>query len=282
MVSLLDVVEIKESYHGFGGRLSPIFLDWSLGEYWLPRLFSGLLVISRGLEEMYRERCRGRLIVVPAIECWDLGCLASAAQKDKGSRVVFVYVGSLTPRDAPEHLREILRELDSRGHEFELRLIGDYMGTDNGRRFVREVSRDPRLVNRIVSLGWVSDQELKHQLLAADALLLTRRRSRKEECAFPTRLAEYLTTGRPVCVASVGDIPLYLENGLHAIVFSPDDPHRAADAISELITKRDLGAEMGLNGFRRGAECFNREVHARRVLDFAERIHRPPQPSGVL
>jgi glycosyltransferase involved in cell wall biosynthesis len=87
--------------------------------------------------------------------------------------------------------------------------------------------------------------------------------------SFPTRLVEYLRTGRPVFVSDVGDISRYLRNGTEAVLLDPRDPRRVASAIARVALRADRGAEIGRRGREAGARHFDRRRHAARLLEFA-------------
>ena len=55
-------------------------------------------------------------------------------------------------------------------------------------------------------------------LCNAKLLALARPDSIQAQGGFPTKLGEYLATGRPVVVTKVGEIPDYLEDGVNAFL----------------------------------------------------------------
>ena len=46
--------------------------------------------------------------------------------------------------------------------------------------------------------------------------------SRQARGGFPTKLGEYLATGKPVCVTKVGEITVYLEDNVSAFLAEPE------------------------------------------------------------
>lgn len=269
VTSILDVVEVSEQMGG--SRMSAIYWDSRRGTRTTPRLFDGLTVITAGLDTLYRNQgCADRLIV-PAIDEWP----PAPAPLPTGNAVFrLTYVGALQPRDAPELLIEALRILCRRRVPIEVEVIGHYEGTAAGTRLARACSEDLDL-SRIVRLrGSLSDAALAAHLAGSDGLVLTRRAARTEELAFPTRLVEYLRTARPVFVADVGDVSLYLRDGIDAVLLDPRDPRRVADAIGAVVKQPDRGLEIGKRGREAGRRSFDRRRHAARLLDFAGSLRR--------
>ena len=123
--------------------------------------------------------------------------------------------------------------------------------------------------------GKLGDAELAALLGSADALLLPRRDAPAEVAAFPTRLAECLRTARPVLACAVGDIPYHLRDGEDAVLLDPADAAGAAAKVEALAASPDRGRALGVRGYLRGRERFDRAVHARALLGLADRVRRP-------
>ena len=59
-------------------------------------------------------------------------------------------------------------------------------------------------------------EELFERLRTARVLALPRPAGSFSQAGLPTKVAEYLASGRPVVVTAVGDLPLYLRDGVDA------------------------------------------------------------------
>lgn len=271
VVTLLDVVESRSQFHGFGGKLNPIYWDWYLGEAQLPTLFDGIIAIARGLEPVYRKHGATNFLLVPGIEDWhDLPMTHKSPGFEDGFELV--YLSALLPRDAPGLLFNAMRILGEQGHDIRLTVLGKFREVAEGRDWAARVEADPVLRRNVQFVGRVDDDELKQRLAQAAGLVLTRRNAQTEICSFPTRLVEYLRYGRPVFVSAVGDIPCYLRDNVDAILLNTDDAAHVAKRIAEVAARPDKGASIGRQGQLRGANCFDREKHAQRILEFAEKL----------
>jgi glycosyltransferase involved in cell wall biosynthesis len=260
---VLDVVEASE--HLRRRRASPIYWDFVAGARATPRLFDGVSAITTGLEALYRSRGCAHTLVVPSIERWTSQAAAPAAGEGPFR---LTYVGALQERDAPDLLLDAMKALHRRGAGVSLDLVGHYDGTARGAAARARCAADPDLA-AVRFLGSLGEAALPAQLAASDGLVLTRRASRAEELAFPTRLVEYLRHGRPVFVSDVGDVARYLVDGRDAVLLDARDPERAAAAVAAIAARADRGASIGLAGREAGARAFDRRVHAARLLEFA-------------
>ncbi|MFW6116158.1 MAG: glycosyltransferase [bacterium] len=271
--ALLDVVELHSQFNGFGGRASPIYWDWYLGQRILPHWFDGLLIIAQGLRSVYEDVGVTQFLRVPAIEDWDD---AQAGSKTRPNRTPFhlVCVTKLIERDAPGVLLEAMRFLSMRQVPIQLNLLGKFREVPGSRRWVRLCEKDPHLRQVVNLVGRVSDESLMRHFSRADGFVLTRRDARPEMCSFPTRLVEYLKTGRPVLVSAVGDIPDYLRDGVDAIFLSPDDSAQVAQVIADVAANPARARDIGRRGRCTGARVFDRTTHAARILEFAEGLRK--------
>lgn len=263
--TVLDVTEIHEQFSGTRSRLSPLYWDMRIGLTRLPQSSDVLTAITWGIKHRYELVGIRRTLVIPSIEGWD--GLSPVPRNESTGPFNLVYVGALLPRDAPELLFETLRILRSRKVAVRLEIIGRY-DRGLGRGMAELCRADPVLRECVDLVGNVDDKTLASRLRNADGLILLRRDTPAESHSFPTRLVEYLRQGRPVCVSDVGDISRYLRHAQDAMLVSPDDPVQVADAIQSVVCSEDRGYKLGVNGRERGATCFNRKVHASRLLEF--------------
>lgn len=270
IVTLIDVDEIRDQFNGFGSKLSPIYWDLTVGEKWMPKLFNGSSLIANALVPIYKESIGKRYIIIPTIESWEKLPAAPVPRKHTFFRIM--YLGAMSHRDAPHKLFELIKVLAGRHLPIRFDLVGKYHETPTGRKIFQQYSKDPAYNELVNWVGRVSEEELKARSSAADGFILPRRDELTERASFPTRLIEFLRQAKPVFAANVGDIGIYLRNGIDAMLFPPDDMLEAANMIQTVLSSPDRGLSMGLQGQHRGAECFDRKKHALRLIDFATHL----------
>ena len=106
-------------------------------------------------------------------------------------------------------------------------------------------------------LGRVSDEEYFSKLASAHCLVLPRPECQIVKAAFPTRLPEFLSTGRPVLTTSVPDVPRYLDAGIHAEIVDGDISNALACGILRLWQDPERALRIGLAGQNLGRQGFN-------------------------
>ncbi len=102
----------------------------------------------------------------------------------------------------------------------------------------------------------------------AGLLVLPRPDSKQAQGGFPTKLGEYLATGKPVCVTRVGEIPEYLEDGKSVFMAKPGDTDSFAYAMERALSNPVLAKEVGKNGRKVAEKYFNMEKQAEKLYNF--------------
>jgi glycosyltransferase involved in cell wall biosynthesis len=136
-----------------------------------------------------------------------------------------------------------------------------------------------RLEGRVDLPGAQPREELFSRLRGARALALPRPGGAFSQAGLPTKVAEYLASGTPAVLTAVGDLPLYLRDGIDAYLAPPGDPQAFAARLSAALA--DPGAtEVGAHGRRTAAEKFDPAEHGRRILAFIGALRHPAQVGG--
>jgi glycosyltransferase involved in cell wall biosynthesis len=103
--------------------------------------------------------------------------------------------------------------------------------------------------------------EVPALLQAADLLLIPRQDSELNRSNLPTKLVDYLMSGRPVVSSRVGEILNYAEDRVH-IVYPRDASAEAfADAVESLAAAPEQAEQIG----RAGRQMAMHRFHYRRV-----------------
>lgn len=111
-----------------------------------------------------------------------------------------------------------------------------------------ELAKKLGIDDRVLFTGMVSSGELPQKLVNARILALDRPQSRQAKYGFPTKLGEYLLTGNPVVVTSVGDIPLFLKDCESAYLVEPDNIEEFATKLDYILSRNEDSRQVGLNG----------------------------------
>lgn len=126
---------------------------------------------------------------------------------------------------------------------------------------------DLNIADRIDFIGSVPPLSVPQLLIDAQIVALARPNSMQNTYGFPTKLGEYLLSGNPVCVTSVGDIPLFLKNRETALLSACGDYEAFATNLLWCIEHPDEAKNIG----QRGRECalknFNYLTESKKIID---------------
>lgn len=104
--------------------------------------------------------------------------------------------------------------------------------------------------DRVVFAGFLNRDLLISKMEEADLFVLPRATGVFSSAGFPTKLVEYLSTGKPVITTPVGDIPLYLADGVSAYFLPSVDVGVVSEKIMHVIsdpTDAELVGRAGLS-----------------------------------
>lgn len=119
---------------------------------------------------------------------------------------------------------------------------------------------------RIVFTGVVSSEQMPQLLKDAVVLALARPDNLQAKYGFPTKLGEYLLTENPVVVTSVGDIPLFLKDGVSALISEPSDVEMFAEKLLWALENPGEASAVGKAGAAVAAEFFNSDIETKKLL----------------
>ncbi|CAH7210006.1 putative Glycosyltransferase involved in cell wall biosynthesis [Vibrio chagasii] len=89
-------------------------------------------------------------------------------------------------------------------YRYKLQLIGSAESKEMSR--LQDKVLEKKLKDNVVFLGRLPHQEVISRLFFSDALILARPNNQQAQGGFPSKLGEYLSTGKPVICTDVGDI----------------------------------------------------------------------------
>jgi glycosyltransferase involved in cell wall biosynthesis len=180
---------------------------------------------------------------------------------------LLLYAGRLSPEKGLESLAWMLDALPG----VRLALVGD--GPDRA-RLQRVFAGLP-----VVFPGFLRGAELAAAFASADVFVMP---SRTETLGFV--VLEAMSSGCPVVAARAGGIPDLVQHGEDGILYDPDHPEQATEAVRELLADDTRRAFLARNGRKRAEQCtWAAETRKlRRAYAKAIRIHRGRSLAGRL
>jgi len=231
------------------------------------RAYDGTIVISTYLDEYFKRVSRRGAVnlLVPILVDVEEYARASSATAPEPGRVL--YAGSLGHVGELETLLRVFAGVVSRRRDARLTILGNHVGT--ARRDDLERTAKALGVDGIVEFaGLIPRCDMPDRLARASVLVLTRAAGAFSTAGLPTKLAEYLATGRPVVVTAVGDIPRYLRDGQDAFLVPPGDEEAFRSRLEYVLDHPEAAAAVGLQGRDLARREFDYRIHGPRIARF--------------
>jgi len=251
--------------HSRGASWRSVFQWWHVRI--TQRRYDGVIVISAYLDDYFRRVSRARTasLLVPILV--DVGDFEAASSATSPERNMILYAGNLDQVGEVETLLRVFARVAMRPDGARLTILGD--SYCRGRRERLERMADIMGIGGTVEFaGLISRRDLPQRLSRASALVLPRASGKFSTAGLPTKLAEYLATGRPVVVTGVGDIPRYLHDGHDAYLVPPDDEEAFCSRLEHVLDCPDEAATVGLRGRELARREFDYRTHGRRIARF--------------
>jgi glycosyltransferase involved in cell wall biosynthesis len=242
------------------------------------RLFDGCIAISTYLRSYCTERlrCGENVLLVPILV--DVSEFEGDGDGDAPVPGAVMFCGSLDHGEVRTLLQTfamVARELP----ETTLWLVGGAKRAGTMPALRGEIEQLD-LTGRVRFTGRVGRTELPTVLRSASVLVLPRSAGPHSLAGLPTKVAEYLATGRPVVVTTTGDIPRYLRDGHDAYLVPPDDVQAFADRLRYVLEHPDEAAHVGEMGKRTATSSFSPLTHGQRMREFIEELRSQRRARG--
>ncbi len=174
------------------------------------------------------------------------------------------YAGSLSYRkDSLDVLVEALAIAKRSLPNIKLRIC--YFSTDTNFSQFMELVKTLKLTDSVEMIPDLPNDKIPDFLASSSILVIIRIPNQQTEYGFPTKLVEYLASGRPVIVTPVSDIPLFLTHLRDVYIVNNIDAESVAQAICYLFNQRNADEVIGMNGKLACQIHFNPEIEAKKI-----------------
>lgn len=228
---------------------------------------SAMLVISNALKEYYTQRGVDHICVSNMFVDGDRFSLKGIENNSD----YIGYCGKVSlHKDGVDTLIRAFSIFHPKHPSVMLWIIGEFESKQTEADLLSLVT-DLQLNNYVKFLGPVSPSEMPSLLCGAKALALARPDNIQAKYGFPTKLGEYLATGKPVVVTNVGEIGEFLKDGVNCRIAEPDNCKDFADKLSWVFENYDEALALGSKGKALTKSVFSSIEQCKVVLTFMNR-----------
>lgn len=216
-------------------------LEWLM--FWTSRHADALVTTTRG-QFSYFEAKKGKpqagWVVPNGVSATFLERLAGPLEEIKKSeKPTVVYAGVLGFAQGLSAVIGAARYLP----EVSFLLVGDGPQREGLERMVEE-----QHIHNVTFTGYVGVDEVIEYYLRAHVLVAHLRSDPVFEITQPSKIWEYMATGRPVVYGGAGEAAEAVAESGGGLVSPPDDPEAMAERISELLSDPGKAERMGEEG----------------------------------
>ena len=242
-------------------RLIPFTLEKHLQ---LCHKLDGIFVISTALRDYYIskgiDKEKIQIINMTVDQSRFIGL-----SKSISSRKYIAYCGNVSnTKDGLDKLIISFAKISKDFPDVYLYIIGQ--GSIKEKNLNVELIDSLGITEKVVFTGKVTAEQMPQLLIDAEMCVLARPDSLQSKCGFPTKLGEYLLTGNPVVVTNVGDIPLFLEDMVSALISSSNDNEQFALKMRWVLENPDAAKTIGKCGADVALKYFNAKVEVDKML----------------
>lgn len=223
------------------------------------KLFDGIIVMTKPLMDYFSKYVKKSCKLFEMPMTVDTERFKIEPKKNTIGEY-FAYCGNLSNRkDGIVNLLDSFIEVEKKYSNVKLVLIG---GTTDDSYLAQLKQRAIKNgLKNVIFYGKVSRDEMPSLLINAKCLLLARPSNLQSAGGFPTKLGEYLSTGKPVVVTAVGDIPFYL-NESNSFIVPPDNIKAFSSAMLAVLDDYGKAILVGEKGRELASNVFNAKVQA--------------------
>lgn len=244
---LMKIPAAQEACEWWPGTANSMHLnDWMYRRIMF-RWSAGAIPISHEIQDRIRSLAGSGypMCLVPVlVDCEEIGSPSLEYRDAPQKQPVLLWCGMVDgyKRD-PLFLIDSLAALKSPvGKSAVLRIAGPC--TDSCRNELLSYAASKNISpDRIDIVGYVSDEQLAGYCARAYALLMPLWPDDRSLTRFPTKMGQYLASGRPIVTARVGEIRHFL-TGETAMFYPPGDAEGLASSLDRLLSDPNLGKRL--------------------------------------
>jgi len=235
------------------------------------KFFDGFLVITRKLKDYFSPHLRKNCPV------FHLPILVEPERFTANARETnepyIAYCGSMQgEKDGVPDLIDAFKLTSEEFPGLKLLLIGSTHFEGFG--YLQEKISRLTLDKSIIFTGIIDREELPPVLSKSVMLVLARPENKQAEAGFPTKLGEYLATGKPVVITNVGEIADYLQDGVNAFIAKPGDPNDFAGKMKYVLNHYEHALKVGAEGQHLAQTVFNYAFQGEKLVAWLKDIQQ--------
>ena len=237
---------------------------------WLTKRATGVIVISKALWHYFKNEG------VKNIEIVNMFVDAERFDKalDNPKEKYVAYCGKISLfKDGVDCLIRAFQFFYRQHQDYRLWIIGGFENEETEKQ-LKQMVQSLQIEDAVKFVGQVRPEDMPSMLKSAQMLALARPDNEQAKYGFPTKLGEYLATGKPVVVTRVGEIGDFLTDGINCRMANPDDPKDFTEKMDWVANHYEEAKELGKEGKHLTYNVFSSLEQCKEALAFMNRTSK--------
>jgi glycosyltransferase involved in cell wall biosynthesis len=221
--------------------------------------------ISYYLIDFYKSKGypANRLFLVPST----VDPARFALSRDTNLAPYIGYFGGLTfDRDNVDLLIRAFAQVCSKFPEIKLTLGGFCSETQH--QEIKDLINELRIEKQVNLLGYLQREEVINYIINAKILVMVRADNMASKASYPSKLSEFLASGNPVISVNVGEISMYMKDGVEVYLVEPENDEALAKKIEEVLEDYEAAMLVGLRGKELTNTVFNYNYQGKKMIEY--------------
>lgn len=234
-------------------------------------LCDGILCISQFLVDFYKDYGlnRRKLLLIPSTV--DPGRFTPTLEKPLPYSYIGYFGGLTFSRDNIDVLIKAFASICNRHPNVNL-VVGGFC-TEKERKQVADLILDLKMSERIVLLKYLTRSEVVRYIVNSDILVMVRAKDLETSASFPSKLTEYLVTGKPVITVDVGEISSFLTDGENCYLVEPGSCSKLAEKLEYVLNNYQLALTVAQRGKQLTDTVFNYNFQSKRIIEYINSLN---------
>lgn len=134
---------------------------------------------------------------------------------------------------------------------------------------IRKILSDYKLHDKVVFLGYLSDEDIKGYLSKAQLVIINKLTTQQNVYCFSTKLGEYMAASKPIIITNVGEAMNWLKHNWDSYIIEPDNIEALSESIIKLLLDHKLCNKLGRQAQQTCIENFSIQANAEKLREFA-------------
>ena len=233
----------------------------------LSKSATGMFVISQALKQYFEAKGISNIAVINMFV--DSARFVDNNRLGQGEKYIG-YCGTISPlKDGVDILLKSFAIFHTSHPDYHLKLIGRFE-SDDSEKYLIELVDVLQIADSVRFTGLISPAEMPSLLCGAQMLVLARPDNEQAKYGFPTKLGEYLATGKPVVITDVGEIGSFMKDFYNCRLAKPGDVNDFAEKMCWVADHYEEAMLLGLKGKLLTETDFSSESQCKKALSFME------------